>query len=178
MQSMTTHVVQCYQERLLTEITLQLLLRQWLKLQRAQRNLSITRDGSISISYSLRMILQMRFAIGAAHSLDAKAIIVLTRSGKTAWALSSYRPACPIIAATVSERAARQLNLAWGVVPVKSEEVDSADKLFEYAVEKAVETEELAEGDLVVIVAGGSLQEGAPADMIKLKRITAADLNK
>lgn len=117
-------------------------------------------------------------AIGAAHSLNAKAIIVLTRSGKTAWALSSYRPACPIIAATVSERAARQLNLAWGVVPVKSEEVDSADKLFSYAVEKAVETEELAEGDLVVIVAGGSLQEGAPADMIKLKRITAADLKK
>ena len=108
-------------------------------------------------------------AIGAAHSLDAKAIIVLTRSGKTAWALSSYRPACPIIAATVSERAARQLNLAWGVVPVKSEEVDSADKFFSYAVEKAVETERLSEGDLVVIVAGGSLQEGAPADMIKIQ---------
>ena len=115
-------------------------------------------------------------AIGAAHSLDAKAIVVLTRSGKTAWALSSYRPACPIIAATVDERAARQLNLAWGVMPIKSEEVDSADKLFSYAVEKAVETERLAEGDVIVIVAGGSLQEGAPADMIKIKTITKNDL--
>ena len=36
-------------------------------------------------------------AIGAAHSLDAKAIVVLTRSGKTAWNLSSYRPNCPIL---------------------------------------------------------------------------------
>lgn len=115
-------------------------------------------------------------AIGAAHSLDAKAIVVLTRSGKTAWNLSAYRPACPIIAATVSERGARQLNLAWGVSPIKSEEVDSSDKLFSYAVEKAVETEKLAEGDVIVIVAGGSLQEGAPADMIKIKKITKADL--
>lgn len=115
-------------------------------------------------------------AIGAAHSLDAKAIVVLTRSGKTAWNLSGYRPACPIIAATVSERGARQLNLAWGVTPIKSEEVDSSDKLFTYAVEKAVETEKLAEGDVIVIVAGGSLQEGAPADMIKIKKITKADL--
>lgn len=117
-------------------------------------------------------------AIGAAHSLDAKAIVVLTRSGKTAWNMSAYRPACPIIAATVSERGARQLNLAWGVTPIKSEEVDSSDKLFNYAVEKAVETEKLAEGDVVVIVAGGSLKEGAPADMIKIKKITKADLNK
>lgn len=117
-------------------------------------------------------------AIGAAHSLDAKAIVVLTRSGKTAWNLSSYRPACPIIAATVSERGARQLNLAWGVTPIKSEEVDSSDKLFSYAVEKAVETQKLAEGDVIVIVAGGSLSEGAPADMIKIKKITKSDLQK
>ncbi|MDE7423126.1 MAG: pyruvate kinase [Lachnospiraceae bacterium] len=117
-------------------------------------------------------------AIDAAHSLDAKAIVVLTRSGKTAWNLSAYRPACPIIAATVSERGARQLNLAWGVTSIKSEEVDSSDKLFTYAVEKAVETEKLAEGDVIVIVAGGSLQEGAPADMIKIKKITKADLNQ
>lgn len=117
-------------------------------------------------------------AIGAAHSLDAKAIVVLTRSGKTAWNLSAYRPACPIIAATVSERGARQLNLAWGVTPIKSEEVDSSDKLFTYAVEKAVESEELEEGDVIVIVAGGSLQDGAPADMIKIKKITKADLNQ
>lgn len=132
-----------------------------------QHQLNIDTDFSNAIAMA---------AIGAAHNLNAKAIVVVTRSGRTAQLVSSYRPACPIIAAAVSERGTRQLNLAWGVTAVQGTEVDSSDKLFSYALEQAIKTERLQEGDTVVIVAGGSLTEGAPADMIKIRTIKKSDL--
>lgn len=57
-------------------------------------------------------------AYNAAKYLDAKAIVVLTRSGATANILSRFHPECPVIAATISERGRNQLNLVWGITPV------------------------------------------------------------
>ena len=89
-----------------------------------------------------------------AHDLDAAAIITLTVSGTTARMISKFRPACPIIACTTSEKVCRQLSMSWGVVPVLFEEKQNSDELFEHAVEKAVETGLVKSGDLVVLTAG------------------------
>src|SRR5690606_49644 len=50
-------------------------------------------------------------------SLDAElaAIIACTSSGRTARMISRFRPTCPILALTPSERTARQLAMAWGI---------------------------------------------------------------
>ena len=59
-----------------------------------------------------------RAACRMAGDLNAKAIVVLTRSGVTAYRVSRHRPAAPIIALTSSAEVARQMNLWWGVLPV------------------------------------------------------------
>ncbi|MCL6581685.1 MAG: pyridoxal-phosphate dependent enzyme, partial [Firmicutes bacterium] len=52
------------------------------------------------------------------HDLRAKAIVVITRSGRTAQLVSKNRPAEPIVALTEDEGVARSLCLWWGVQPV------------------------------------------------------------
>lgn len=97
-------------------------------------------------------------AYNAAKYLDAKAIVVLTRSGATANILSCFHPECPVIAATISERGRNQLNLVWGITPVAAENLDSADKFVEYAVSKAVESRLVKRGDNIVVILASDLE--------------------
>jgi pyruvate kinase len=60
-------------------------------------------------------------AIQAAEYLDANLIVVLTRSGRTAIAVSELRSGIPILALTDNARTARRLCLAWGVTPVATD---------------------------------------------------------
>lgn len=97
-------------------------------------------------------------AYNAAKYLDAKAIVVLTRSGATANILSRFHPECPVIAATISERGRNQLNLVWGITPVAAENLDSADKFVEYAVSKAMESRLVKRGDNIVVILASDLE--------------------
>ena len=106
-------------------------------------------------------------AVTCAYQLDAKAIICVTNHGQTAFKLSAYRPKCPIIAITVDQKACRQLNLAFGVLPVYAEKKSNTDELFKYAIEKALETGVVKHGDKVIIT-GASFIGDAVTDTIKL----------
>lgn len=97
-------------------------------------------------------------AYNAAKYLDAKAIVVLTRSGATANILSHFHPECPVIAATISEKGRNQLNLVWGINPVAAENLDNADKFVEYAVSKAVESRLVKRGDNIVVILASDLE--------------------
>lgn len=106
-------------------------------------------------------------AVNAANQVDAKAIICVTNNGLTAFKLSAYCPMCPIISVTVNEKACRQLNLAWDVIPVYAEKKQSIDELFIYAIDKALATGIVHKGDKVIIT-GASAVGNAITDTIKL----------
>jgi len=89
-----------------------------------------------------------------AHDLGAAAIISVTKTGHTARMVSKFRPSCPIIATTVSKKVYRQLALSWGVYPMLSDLKETTDELFEEAVDRALESGIVKNGDLVVITAG------------------------
>lgn len=59
-------------------------------------------------------------AMHAAEQLHAALIVITSRSGKSALAVSELRSPVPIVALTDDETVARQLCLAWGVTPVVS----------------------------------------------------------
>lgn len=103
-----------------------------------------------------------------AHDLQAAAIIALTYSGTTARQLSRFRPACPIIAPTLSTIARRQLNLSWGVIPIMSEERGNTDELFDHAVECAQATGLVKDGDLVVITGGAPIGISGTTNIMKV----------
>jgi pyruvate kinase len=59
----------------------------------------------------------------AAENLAADLIVVATRGGKTAMAVSKQRRAAPILALTDRPEVARRMTLMWGVTPVLTEAV-------------------------------------------------------
>lgn len=103
-----------------------------------------------------------------AHDLGAAAIIALTYSGGTARQISRFRPACPIIAPTLSEKARRQLNLSWGVIPVISSVAANSDELFDSAVDNAEELNLVKNGDLVVITGGVPMGVAGTTNIMKV----------
>lgn len=92
--------------------------------------------------------------VAAAFDLNAKAIIAVSQSGYTVRKISRFRPVCPIIGATTSEKAYNQLALNWGVMPTMAAMQPNSDDLFVHSVECAKQTGLVKDGDLVVITAG------------------------
>lgn len=103
-----------------------------------------------------------------ALDLGAAAIITVTQSGYTARMISKFRPDCPIIAPTMSEKNYRQLALSWGIIPVKSKRCNSTDELFDYAVEIAKTTGKVSDGDVVVITGGAPVGVSGTTNILKV----------
>lgn len=103
-----------------------------------------------------------------AHDLNAKAIITVTKSGRSARMISRYRPHCDIIGCTTDERVSRQLSLSWGVEPVLIAEENDVFELFDSAVEASKEIGILEEGDLTVITSGVPIGQSGTTNMIKV----------
>jgi len=61
------------------------------------------------------------------RDLDARGIVVISQSGRSAYSVSSARPAAPVVVVTHDQKLARQINLLWGVIPVVSEEIGQAN---------------------------------------------------
>lgn len=96
-------------------------------------------------------------AYNAAKYLDAKAIVVMTRSGATARILSYFHPSCPIIAATIDDAGLHQLNLVWGVTPIAACDLQSTESFVEYAIEKAKESRIVKSGDKIIVICSSKL---------------------
>ncbi len=104
-----------------------------------------------------------------AHDLEAKAIIAVTKSGKTVRGISKFRPACPIIGCSTFSHVCRQLNLSWGVIPLLVSEKEDAFELFEHAVDEAMKNGCLERGDTTVITAGLPLGKSGTTNMLKVQ---------
>ena len=105
----------------------------------------------------------------AAFNLTAKAILTVTKSGKTARLISRFRPESPIIAATPSLRTRRQLCMSWGVMPFIVDEVRSTDDLFDVAVETALKSGLVLPGEIVVITAGVPVGYSGTTNIVKVQ---------
>jgi len=104
-----------------------------------------------------------------AMDLNAAAILAATTSGHSARMISRFRPACPIIGLTTSEKVRRQLAISWGVVPLLYGNVDSTDRLFSLCVETARKEQMVQSGDTVVITAGVPLSSRGTTNLIKVQ---------
>ena len=103
-----------------------------------------------------------------AKELDAKAIISCTSSGNTSRVLSKFKPKTNIVAATTTERVARQLSVVWGVYPVVIQEAKETDELIERAIFASINGKYVNEGDLTVVTAGIPLGISGNSNLIKV----------
>ena len=119
----------------------------------------IDADITTAISHSTCMV---------AQDISAKAIVTVTMSGFTARRISKYKPTCPIVACSVSEPVACQMNLLFGVVPLNIPQEDNEEMLFEAAVMAAKKAGVVEKGDKVVLTAGVPLGETGNTNMIRV----------
>lgn len=106
--------------------------------------------------------------VTTAYDLNVKAVVTVTKTGVSARMVSRYRPDCMIIAGSPDERVSRQLNLSWGVTPIKIEEKEDVMELFDYVVDEAREKELLCPNDLVVITSGVPIGKSGTTNLIKV----------
>ena len=101
-----------------------------------------------------------------ANLLKASAIICITKDGLNPLILSAYRAKAPIIAITKVEQVARQLSLAWNVLPVFVEQSNDNKDLIQKGIEKFKEMKFLFPGDTVVISGDDESAEKKYASMV------------
>lgn len=106
-----------------------------------------------------------------AYDLNAKAIVTVTKSGRTAREISRYRPDCDIIGCTMEERVSRQINMSWGVTPLVIPEEKDTFELFAHSVEEAKKRGYLDSGDTVVITSGVPIGTSGTTNMIKVDTV-------
>ncbi|NNL86132.1 MAG: pyruvate kinase, partial [Myxococcales bacterium] len=97
--------------------------------------------------------------------LSAPAIVAVTETGFTARMISKYRPRCPIVAVTASEKVMRTLAMNWGVIAIHAEGTDEAR--VEIALDRAREMGLVNPGD-VVVATGGISQNAGATNMIRV----------
>jgi len=98
-------------------------------------------------------------AVAATYRLDIKAIVVPTRSGRTARIVSAMRPRVPIIAVSPRRETVRRLNLLFGVRCYFHSEWGELREMLDDTAAIAREVGVAEPGDLVAITAGLPDQE-------------------
>ncbi len=108
-----------------------------------------------------------------ALDINAKAIITVTKSGKTARRISKYRPPCQIVGCTMYPHVCRQLNMSWGIKPLLLKEVQDTFELFDNAVDAAKKAGVVKDFEKVVITAGVPLGVSGTTNMLKVHEVGA-----
>jgi pyruvate kinase len=104
--------------------------------------------------------------ITLSDELNATAIVVETKSGRTALEIARRRPARPIIAVTSSERVAQQLAVAYGVKTyTRKDEKEQTLKLTKWLRDNKV----LKSGDVIISVSGKYPGVVGTTDTVKVR---------
>ena len=130
----------------------------WDRFGKNAAEVEMTVDGAISHACCL-----------TAMDLHARAILVATAVGRTARRISRFRPACPIVALTLTEQSRRHLALSWGVYPYISNIEPSTDDLFEVCVQIGKSEGFVDPGDVVVITAGVPIGLSGNTNIMKVQ---------
>ena len=93
-------------------------------------------------------------SVDASYFLDAKAIICMSATGRTALLTSFYRPEAPIIACVTNEKACRQLRLQFGVYPLLAPYTDDTVEMKKNSIKLALSTNVIEKGELAIIISG------------------------
>jgi pyruvate kinase len=107
-------------------------------------------------------------ATDLAETLDAKAILAATASGRTASEIARLRPRRPMIGLSHSQEAVQQMALEWGVLPLVMPSTVDVDDLWRRTIETARASGVVDPGDLVVLVAGTAVNESGSTNVIKV----------
>jgi len=100
-----------------------------------------------------------RAAVGSTYTLGLAAIVVPTRSGRTARLVSAQRPRVPVLAVSPRLETVRRLQVLFGVSCVLAEDWEGLRDLLDDCARLAKDAGVATSGDLIAITAGLPEQE-------------------
>jgi pyruvate kinase len=106
-----------------------------------------------------------------ADHLNAAAIAVHTQSGRTARAVSRFRPRQPVIALSPLPKTIQLLPLFWGCRPLVVTATGDLDEMIESAGRVLLQSKLVQKGDLIVLTAGLPIGVPGTTNMIKVKKL-------
>ena len=109
-------------------------------------------------------------AVAATYSLGLAALVVPTRSGRTARLVSAFRPRVPVLAITPRIETVRRLNLLFGVQTVLSDDWTSLRTLLDQCAHAARDAGIADSGDLIGITAGLP-EQGLGTNLFEVHRV-------
>lgn len=96
-----------------------------------------------------------------AKHVNAKVVVVATRSGATALAKAKHRDLIPTIAVSDSDETLRRMTLYWGIGPMAGAPCQADEDLTQFIDDWGRQCGFLEVGDTVVVVTGTGLLQGA-----------------
>ena len=113
-----------------------------------------------------------------ANTVNAKAMVVFSKSGSTARRIARERPPVPILAMSPSPITSRRMGLYWGVHSVLSKDVSSFEEMVEKAKRMALRHHLAEGGDRVVIMAGIPFGTAGSTNVLHVVRLVGDELER
>jgi len=111
-------------------------------------------------------------AVRASKSLDIKAVLTDSLTGKTARYLAAFRGVCPVFALCYNQRVGRELALSYGVFPRLMEDGSCKKEILKKTLKKLLKKEVLVEDDMVAYL-GGSFGIGGGTTYLEVITVKA-----
>lgn len=105
------------------------------------------------------------------NNVGAKALVIMTHSGYSAYRVSSMRPRANIFAFTSNKKLLTQLGLVWGVCCKYYDRNVGTDETIVDIKKRLVIDEEVKRGDLIINIASMPAIDAGMSNMVKLSRI-------
>jgi pyruvate kinase len=103
--------------------------------------------------------------------LDIKVIMSMTHSGSTARMISRYRPSAKILALTPFDKIVRQLQLIWGVNPIKVDNYDNVEDIPSLCFSVLKDFKLLNIGDKFVITGGVPMGTAGSTNYLSVQKL-------
>ena len=114
------------------------------------------KDNFKNINFEIKNVVDAlsHSSVNAAFDLDAKAIVVCTKTGRTSMMVSRFRPEMPIIGFVTNKKAYHQMSMSWDVFPYMMDEYYSTEEISIRAIDGAKQMPYVNKGDILIVVAG------------------------
>jgi len=94
------------------------------------------------------------------NNSDIEAVLVITKSGKTAESVSSYRPRLNIYAFSDNEQVVRQMNLLWGVIPNPAKfDTKNPEQTVRNAIKRLLEKNPNLQGKKIILLSSTLVED-------------------
>ncbi len=105
-------------------------------------------------------------AVDLAHTLEAKAIIALTDTGRTARMISRYKPVQNIYSFTKEQKTFNHLLVSYGCKPVMMPKIKSLNEAIPFVRSFLKKNKVAKKGDTVIIAAGIPFGKSVDTNMV------------